>query len=309
LDKEGIEEFYNWIFDSPENKKLFFESKAIFESCSPHKDIIDIDKSWERLLDKKYGSQIPISNLWKNIRNYAATACIAIALTSASFIFFQHDTVSPIAEYVGGNGIEADIVILPDGTRVNVGSKTTFRCSPDYNNKNRVVYLEGEAMFEVAKQKDKPFIVKVQGQEIEALGTKFNVMAYPSDSIFTTTLLEGSISLITQNISKTAILTPNQQFTYNRNNNEAIITNVDASLYTSWVNGYYYFPNQTFQSILSRLSNVYGVKFEIKSEKLKNKKFTGTFYRGQNIQDILEIINISIPIKYEIKEECIIISQ
>lgn len=77
-----------------------------------------------------------------------------------------------------------------------MGSQTTFRYDPQYGKEKRVVYLEGEAFFNVAKQKDKPFIVVVNGQEIEALGTKFNVDAYPSDSVVTTTLLEGSIRLV-----------------------------------------------------------------------------------------------------------------
>ena len=70
--------------------------------------------------------------------------------------------------------------------------------------------LEGEAYFEVAKDKDKPFIVKTKEQSIEALGTKFNVSAYPTDSLLTTTLLEGSVLLTTQNLLHPMVLKPNE---------------------------------------------------------------------------------------------------
>lgn len=307
LDKDGMDEFYKWILHDPENKKIFFEAKTIFDACSPNHPI-NLEKSWQRLLEKKYtdnNSRLQ-TNIWYYMRRYAAVAIIAATVTSTLFIFHKDD-LQPAAQYISEDGLQADAIILPDGTRVNIGNKTKFRCSPDYNKKDRVVYLEGEAMFEVAKHLDKPFIVKVNGQNIEALGTKFNVMAYSSDSIYSTTLLEGSIRLATQDISDITTLRPNQQFTYNRNSRTANVKEVEASLYTSWVDGYYYFPDQTFQSILSRLSNIYGVKFEIETEKLKHKRFTGTFYRGQSIKDILEIISITIPIKYKIEENLVVI--
>ena len=143
--------------------------------------------------------------------------------------------------------------------------------------KERTVYLEGEAYFEVAKDKDKPFIVKTKEQNIEALGTKFNVVAYASDSLLTTTLLEGAVRLKTENILHQTILKPNQQFIYNRNTHAGDVRNVDAKQFTSWTTGYYYFPEQSLEAILYRLSHVYGVQFTVTSEALNKRTFTGTF--------------------------------
>lgn len=310
LDQEGIEEFYKWVNENPDNKKLFFEAKTIFEAAS-YNPTLDINDSWQRLLDKKtIEGQTKRTSLWKHISKYAAVASIAIILTSAFFFFYGNDEyIQPSPEYVAGDGIQSDMIILSDGTKVNIGPKTKFRFAPDYGKKDRIVYLEGEAYFDVAKHKDKPFIVKVKGQDIEALGTKFNVTAYASDSIYTTTLLEGSVSLSTQNIAKKTILKPDQQFIYNKNNLSVTVNEVEASLYTAWINGYYYFSDQKLNLILSKLSDVYGVTFEISSETIMNKKFTGTFYRGQSVKNILEIINLSIPIKYKMNEQHVIIQE
>lgn len=310
LDQEGMDEFYKWVNENPDNKKLFFEAKTIFDSVSDS-TILDINDSWQRLLDKKTSEgqnrRIP---LWKHTSKYAAIASIAIILTSAFFFFFiNNEFTAPSAEYISGDGIQSDMIILPDGTKVNIGAKTNFRFAPDYGKKDRIVYLEGEAYFDVAKHKDKPFIVKVNGQDIEALGTKFNVMAYASDSIYTTTLLEGSVSLSTRNIARKTILKPDQQFTYNKNNKSIAVSEVDASLYTAWINGYYYFSDQNLKLILSKLTDMYGVTFEVSSQTLINKKFTGTFYKGQSVNNILEIINLSIPIKYKMKEHHVIIEE
>ena len=197
---------------------------------------------------------------------------------------------------------------MPDGTEISMGSQTNFRYDPQYGKEKRVVYLEGEAFFNVAKQKDKPFIVVVNGQEIEALGTKFNVDAYPSDSVVTTTLLEGSIRLVSERVSTSTVLTPNQQYIYHKNKGSYKVAQVDAALYTSWISGYYYFHEENLEGILARLGNIYGVSFRIQSDKLKERRFTGTFYRGQNIKDILDIINISIPIRYSINNRQVTIN-
>lgn len=197
------------------------------------------------------------------------------------FIFSSREYDDRITSYVGGDGLEADVVVLPDGTRVSLGTRTSFSYDSRYGKSERIVQLEGEAYFEVAKDKDKPFIVKTKEQSIEALGTKFNVSAYPTDSLLTTTLLEGSVLLTTQNLLHPMVLKPNEQFVYNKRTRSALLQQVDANRFVSWTTGYYYFPEQSLEAILYRLSHVYGVQFTVKSEALKRRTFTGTFYRGR----------------------------
>ena len=311
LNQKEEDEFYKWVNENQENKKLFFEAKAIYDALSDNTNW-DMNDSWQRLLSKREAvhSRVKIIPLWKQICKYAAVASVAILLTSTFFLFngkHEHDQPSP--EYIAGDGIQSDMIVLPDGTKVNIGMMTNFRYASDYGKKDRIVYLEGEAFFDVAKCKDKPFIVKVKGQEIEALGTKFNVMAYTSDSIYTTTLLEGLVSLTSENASGSTILKPDQQFVYNKKIQTGTVNEVESSLYVAWINGYYYFPDQSLKSILNRLSNLYGIRFEVNSERLLDKKFTGTFYKGQSVKNILEIINLSIPIKYRVEDMRVIIEE
>jgi len=300
LTKEETNLFYAWVDENEENKILFFESKNIFDASVSYNQVTDINESWQRLLQKKRKQTLQPYTIWYRIGGYAAVGLIAVFLTS---LFFFHRTQPEgiAAKYIGGNGLEADAVELPDGTRVNLGTQTTFHYETDYGKSRRIVYLEGEAYFDVAKQKNKPFIVKVNGQEIEALGTKFNVMAYREDSLLITTLLEGSVRLTTDNITQKTTLEPNQQLIYNRNTQLTQVYKTDAQQFTAWTSGYYYFPEQSLKAILQRLSNVYGIECIVQSERLNKRIFTGTFYRGQNVKDIMEIINISIPIKYKIE--------
>ena len=79
--------------------------------------------------------------------------------------------------------------------------------------------------------------------------------------------------------------------------------------FISWTSGYYYFYEQSLKAILDRLSHVYGVEFAVSSKALNKRTFTGTFYRGQSIKDIMEIINLSIPVKYKIDDRHVSISE
>ena len=88
-----------------------------------------------------------------------------------------------------------------------------------------------------------------------------------------------------------------------------ILQQVDANQFVSWTTGYYFFPEQSLEAILYRLSHVYGVQFTIESETLSRRTFTGTFYRGQSIKDIMEIIHLSIPIRYKIDDHHVTISE
>jgi ferric-dicitrate binding protein FerR (iron transport regulator) len=307
LTEVEIERLRLWIQESAENKKLFFEVKAIHDAVMDKSRPIDAEGSWQRLLRKK--ALATRSALWRQIGRYAAAGVLAAALTSVGFWLMPTQTESIATLYIGGDGLEADKVVLPDGTQVCLGAKTSFRYENDYGKSQRRVYLDGEAFFDVSAVKDKPFIVKTHNQEIEALGTRFNVTAYSSDSVFTTTLLDGSVRLATEHMTQKQTLSPGQQLEYNCNARSLKIANVDASRFTAWISGYYYFPSQRLEAILHRLGNVYGMRFTVTSEQLNNKTFTGTFYRGQSIKDIMEIINISIPIKYTIDEHHVTITE
>ncbi|GKG72989.1 FecR family protein [Parabacteroides sp. AM58-2XD] len=309
LTQEETDCFYNWVNESASNKELFFEIKAMYDAGLPLSTPWETSESWERLLNKKKNSQSRRFNLWYQISTYAAVALLAVAISSMYFLFFHEEDNSLYSKYIGGDGLEADVVELPDGTHISLGSKTTFHYDKDYGKDKRIVYLEGEAYFDVAKQKDKPFIVKTKEQDIEALGTKFNVMAYPLDSLVVTTLSEGSVRLTSLNMAHPTILKPDQQLIYNRNTKKSYLQDVDAQQYSSWTSGYYYFPQQSLQAILDRLSHVYGIQFTVNSEALNKRTFTGTFYRGQSIKDIMDIINLSIPIRYKIDDHHVTISE
>jgi ferric-dicitrate binding protein FerR (iron transport regulator) len=314
LDKGELDKFYEWIHESADNRELYFEAKLIYDACTPLSlSASDLDESWRRLVGKreKLEKQESASGrrLWRRLAPYAAAVVILAVTVSGLFIALPKDDSSQFSlQYIGGNNQKANVLLFPDGTKICVGSDTRIHNEADYGKESRTVHLDGEAYFEVAKQADRPFIVKIKGQEIEVLGTKFNVRAYSSDSVSVTTLLEGSVQLHTEYPQKYTVLEPNQELVYNRRSNTIKVNEVDASLAIMWIDGYYRFFDQKLEIILSKLERRYDVRFAISSERLKNRKFSGTFYYSQDIEDILGIINLSIPIKWRMENKHITIT-
>lgn len=296
------DDFYAWLDEDPAHKRLFFEVKAVYDACRPLLLAEETERSWQRLLKKRARRGAPFRVTLFRISAYAAVALLAAAITSLLFLYGGDEKTPHVTSYVGGDGLEADMVVLPDGSRVRLGSQTTFSYDDRYGAADRVVHLVGEAYFEVAKQADKPFIVRTKEQDIEALGTKFNVSAYPTDSLLTTTLLEGSVRLTSATLGNPVLLSPDEQLVYNRNTHATTLHKVDAGQFVSWTTGYYYFPEQSLSAILYRLGHIYGFTFTVRSEALAGRHFTGTFYRGQSMKDILDIIRLSIPIRYRIDD-------
>ncbi|WP_106831447.1 FecR family protein [Parabacteroides pacaensis] len=302
LGKNELKDFLNWVNTDAENKKLFFDIKTLYET-NTYPTEYDARKSWEQL-SRKHNKVIYRQRLKTGLQIFSYAAMI-IAIISLSVYIWHNRNVEEesVTRYI--SIAYPNILDLPDGSKVHIGPQTNFYYKGDYGKKQREVYLEGEAYFDVAKQKDKPFIVVLPGQKIEVVGTKFNVLAYPEDSLFVTTLTEGAVKLFVESRKDTSTLKPNEQFIYNRQCQNSRIVKVNAEKYAQWIEGYYYFLEEPLEIILNRLERVYGYEFYIESNELKQIKFTGTFYKDQNINEVLEIIQTSVSFRYRIEKRTV----
>lgn len=299
LTEEEIASFHVWVQASKENKSLYFELKSVYDATSLSGKVIDVDAQWKSFVAKR--TYRVSYHLFKQVASYAAIVMIAVTLTTLYFI--SDKSIPQVGvQYITGNGVEANRVILSDGTVVSIAAQTRIYPAVDYGKKTRTLHLEGEAYFEVAKDASKPFIVQTKKQAIQALGTAFNVMAYPSDSKIITTLTSGIVQITTEGISDAIRLYPNEQLIYDINSKQLIKSEVDAVESSAWKAGYYHFNEEYLVSILTKLGNVYGVDFRVETHRLDKSKFTGTFYRGQSLKELMEIINLSVPIEYTIRE-------
>lgn len=194
-------------------------------------------------------------------------------------------------------------VILSDGTHVWLNARSRLRYPSKFSGEERKVELEGEAYFEVAKQYTKDgkkvaFKVSTGTQEVEVLGTEFNVNSYSGKRILTT-LISGSVKLNdTQNPGSSILLKPLQQAEFRGEFFKTSQANVEQVL--SWKNGVFHFDNQTIEDIMTEVADWYQVDFTIDG-KAKSERFTGILSRYSNIESLLNKLRLTNSLTIEIK--------
>lgn len=176
-------------------------------------------------------------------------------------------------------------VMLPDGTHVWLNAASSLKYPVAFNGQERKVELTGEAYFEVARNKAKPFRVTSAGQTVEVLGTHFNVNAYPDEADITTTLLEGAVKVSKAN--RGALLKPGQQAIAGEN---ITVEEADTDLAVAWKNGKTYFKNADIPTMMRSLSRWYNVDV-VYSGEIPLRTFTGGIPRKSNLSTLLKILN------------------
>ncbi|MRX66351.1 FecR family protein [Flavobacterium resistens] len=200
---------------------------------------------------------------------------------------------------------------LSDGTFVHLNSGTTLKYPIKFiNGENRQVFLDGEAFFDVAKDKKHPFIVNADNLNVRVLGTHFNVSNYPEDALTDVVLVEGSVGMYNSNeefdASKNTVLKPGFKGSFNRENARISTKPVLTDIYTSWINGGLTFRNMTFKNIITKLERRYNVTIVNKNEKLANEKFNASF-KEESIENVMSYFNDIHGINYTIKDNQILI--
>lgn len=200
---------------------------------------------------------------------------------------------------------------LSDGTQVWLNSESQLKYPVSFRDgETRVVELVyGEAYFDVSssnEHKGAKFKVLNQAQEIEVLGTEFNVKAYKDETNIFTTLIEGKVSISTETTNQ--ILKPKQQASFNISSKTMAIATVDVYSHTSWKEGVFSFRRTSLEQIMKVLSRWYDMDVEFMNPELKKEGFNGVLGKDQNIEDILKIIqSYGIIENYEIINKKIIL--
>ena len=161
---------------------------------------------------------------------------------------------------------------------MQLNSKSTLLYPHEFTGDSRSVFLLGEANFKVKPDKKRPFIVKSNDLQITALGTEFNVSAYPESQEIATTLISGSIRVDYNNLTTSVILHPNEQFAYNRNNKKYDLSNPDMDDVTAWQRGELVLQKMTLTDIINVLERKYPYAFVYSIKNLKKDSNTGVVY-------------------------------
>lgn len=192
-------------------------------------------------------------------------------------------------------------ITLPDGSKAFLNAGSSLKYPLSFASNERRVKMTGEVYFEIAKHTlsngtgrsgHLPFYVETNKQEIQVLGTHFNVNAYPEETHIVTTLAEGSVRVRTEN-GKSVVLKPGEQALVAE---DISVRKVDVAVSLAWTNGDFVFKGETLQSVLRKVARWYDVETECPSE-LANLRFSGMISRSQSLSTIIDMLQITNKVK------------
>ncbi|HAD01034.1 FecR family protein [Macellibacteroides fermentans] len=275
---------------------------------------VNLKNEWNRLLgsiqkeNKPVGKTRIIGKYLQMAAGYAAAVLVGAALV----FVFTHTRTLPEQVQGGSFIVQTDnsdrsFTQLPDGSRIWLNKGTKIEYNQQFGIRNRNVLLNGEAYFEVAKNKKLAFVVKTKSIDVTALGTSFNVNAYDDGNEVTTTLYTGKVNVQSTLTGYKTILNPFEVAVFSKTKDKIttyVFTGPDKPV---WMEPEFRFDMLPLIDITKQLEHNYNVVFVYRNQKIKHLKFSGTFDRDEKLDEILRVIKINTNIDYAIKNDSVII--
>ncbi|MDD4757088.1 MAG: FecR domain-containing protein [Prolixibacteraceae bacterium] len=291
-----------WIKENPENSKLIFREKDIWDStqlASPGIEAVT-STQWQHLQDKIKTRTIRVNEFLRYV------AIFIIALASGFWghsVFFTEKAENQQVEYKEVEATKGQVkeIFLADGTHVWLNSDSKLSFPSDFSGDNRKIELRGEAFFEVTADADKKFLVKTGNHTVEVTGTRFNVCEYPESKIIETTLESGSVKILTGNIIND--LMPGQKSGYNTETAEIKIGEAVLDINTSWKEGYYECKNEPLPKVFKIIERWWDVKIYYPEDKFEDERITGIIRKHKSLEHHFNVISKLVKFDYVIEPD------
>lgn len=300
MEKELLHKYFRGDTSPQEEKQVMDWAEA---SAGNYRQYLEERKIWNALLihyttsaekASTFSAQNKSFILWK-IGSIAASIALLISLSWIIFTANKEEPQSLQAVMVpAGQRVQ---LVLGDGTKVWLNSKSTFTYPTSFGKNIREVELDGEGYFEVTKNEKAPFIVKTRKYDIKVLGTTFNVSAYQNKlSAFETSLLEGAIDVSTGDQTEWISLTPNEK-----------VTEIDGILqkdtinnpeHLRWREGLICLDDEPFENLMRKFAVYYGIDIVINNPNVLKYKCTGKFRQTDGIEYALRVPQKDVKFKY-----------
>ncbi len=233
---------------------------------------------------------------------FSLAASILVVAMSVVFLILGDRQIHEY-EVVAERGQKSSVT-LPDGSHVWLNSASRITYTSDFNKKNRNITLEGEAYFDVAKNKKIPFVVNASEMSITAVGTEFNVRNYSDEDEVCTTLVEGKV--IASTLGCDISLTYGQEAVLNRNSGEMSFAVVsDLNHMVPWRSNEMLLDGESLDNLSRILSRMYNVDVYFENDSIKTYTYTGLI-RNNSLQNVLELVSNTSPVAYGIYDDKIV---
>ncbi len=345
LSEAELTELTEWLKADKANFKFFVETKDIWDSAS----LSGITpKETEKALTDFYRTvQKPSPSLGKGrkiIRYFLQAAAVILMAVLLNFLYQIITKSKP--DIVDGTGSFTEVVVplghkaqitLPDGTRVWLNSNTNLRYPAAFDGEKRIVYLDGEAYLDVARNPQRPFFVETSGLILQVLGTSFNLKSYGSENHIETTLIEGSLKILPASSSsekfRVVTLKPNEKATYIKDRSLLSVDELDVDQkekdrpaknrrvettdlgisqiesIIAWKDNELIFRNETLEDMCLKMERWYGISIRIQDKALGKYRYSGKFVYNETINQVMDILSLTTPIQYTLDKNVLIIKE
>ncbi len=347
ISDEDLSYLKNELKRDPGKRKEFNEYIDIWQSTLKARKTDDYnpENAWYKLkceIRNTTGRPFESSSykLAGRIQQIAAAVIIAVIAVTLAFYLIKNTGPSgkdtALTEYIIPYGSRSKIQ-LPDGTDIWLNSGSRLKYDRHFGLRNRNISLEGEAYFDVTRDKKFPFIVNTSGLTIKVLGTAFNVKAYPEESFIETTVERGTVQVLgdLQNpgMPNGVVLKANQRLLYMLKDNTSksaglsdeikpakrsvsvlkpntakLDENISTKIYTSWKDNRWIIEREELQSLAVKLERRYNVSVVIGDESLKHYIFSGIL-EDETLEQVLEAIKLTAPILYKINQKQVVLTR
>ncbi len=263
----------------------------------------------ERNAKNGAGSRISLSKVFTLFSRVAAVFILPLLIYSLYLSFDKFKIKSSDAGHLVWQtvktpaGMQTDF-ILPDGTHIWLNSGSVLKYPVPFAEEKREVSLSGEAFFDVFKDVRHPFLVNAGKMNFEVKGTRFNVINYCDEDITELILESGSVQLTYVDYKGDKLTTPiksGELALLDNTRNLLSVSKVDVSKYTAWKEGMLIFRDDQMDEVVRKLNRWFNVEITLQSPELKDYVYTAT-YRDETLPQILELLKISAPVKYNITD-------
>lgn len=299
------QEFYQWLVDEEYVSEKDEALQYLWEEGYKQGKAPNIHQSYEQL---RKNAGIPSVREERRIRPIhiwqAAAAVFFIVAASSIYLSTIGKKTEPnlLQQYIPT--AEVRTLTLPDETKVQLNSQSTLLYPKEFTGKDRSVFLIGEANFKVKPDKKHPFIVKSNDFQVTALGTEFNVAAYPENPIVAATLISGSVLVEYDDLKSQVILNPNEQLAYHKYTRQHHLDTPDMNDVTAWQRGELVFREMSIKEIITILERKYPYTFEYRLKNLKEDKYSFRFKDRATLSEVMDVIvNVVGQMDYKIKED------
>ncbi len=310
--EEELVEVNAWMKESEENARQLFRMEEIyhlgkFNQYTDRQQMARAEKQLYKKLDEEKRKQNKILRMHRWMKYAAMIAVILVIGGGSGYWLYQNGNNQHMMVAVANEGIVKEI-ILPDGTKVWLNNSATLKYPREFSEKARNIYLDGEAYFEVTKNRHKPFTVQSDAMRVRVLGTTFNFKCDKNYRIAEVTLIEGEIEVKGNKEEGQIILAPGQRAELNKNNGRLTVKQVDAKMDAVWHDNLIPFQKADIFTISKALERFYDIKIILSPDMRADKTYSGVLKKKSTIESVLKSLQNSISIDYKIVGNNIFIS-